>query len=270
MIESLERKQSLASCQQNKKQKPNKENKPMKLNVNAEEYELLDDAIKSEYKQGANGYELTVDGLEDTGALKRAKEHEKERRQKVESELKEIKDQLTLKEDEIIDLRKGAVSKDDVDALERSYKEKLEKSEKEYTGRINDAEGSLRSMLVDNVASKIANEISTVPDLMSGAISARLTTEIVDGKATTRVLDRDGKPSALTVDELKKEFVANEKFSSIIVGSNASGSGAIGSGNGSGASKKFSDMSEADRVSLYKDSPDDYRKLRDQEQTLAQ
>ena len=74
---------------------------------------------------------------------------------------------------------------------------------------------------------KIANEISTVPDLMSGAISARLTTEIVDGKATTRVLDQDGKPSALTVEELKKEFVANEKFSSIIVGSNASGSGAM-------------------------------------------
>ena len=242
----------------------------MKLNVSTDEYELLDDAIKSEYKQGANGYELTVEGLEDTGALKRAKEHEKERRQKVENELKEVKDQLTLKEDEIIDLRKGAVSKDDVEALERSYKEKLEKTSTEYETRINEAEGSLRNMLVDNVATKLANEISTVPDLMSGAISARLTTEIVDGKATTRVLDRDGKPSALTVDELKKEFIANERFSSIIVGSNASGSGAIGSGNGGGAAKKFSEMSEADRVSLYKESPDDYRKLRDQEQTLAQ
>lgn len=253
----------------NEKTKNKQGKQTMKLNVNAEEYELLDDAIKSEYKQGANGYELTVDGLEDTGALKRAKEHEKERRQKVEAELKEIKDQLTSKEDEIIDLRKGAVSKDDVEALERSYKEKLEKSEKEYSGRIQEAEGSLRSMLVDNVATKLANEISTVPELMSGAISARLTTEIVDGKATTRVLDQNGKPSALTVEELKKEFVANEKFSSIIVGSNASGSGAQGSGNGGGAAKKFSEMSEADRVSLYKDSPDEYRKIRDQEQSLA-
>lgn len=253
-----------------KEKTKNKQGKQtMKLNVNAEEYELLDDAIKAEYKKDGDGFSLTVDGLEDTGALKRAKEHEKERRQKVEAELKEIKDQLTTKEDEIIDLRKGAVSKDDVEALERSYKEKLEKSEKEYSGRIQEAEGSLRSMLVDNVATKLANEISTVPELMSGAISARLTTEIVDGKATTRVLDQNGKPSALTVEELKKEFVANEKFSSIIVGSNASGSGAQGSGNGGGAAKKFSEMSEADRVSLYKDSPDEYRKIRDQEQSLA-
>ena len=77
-------------------------------------------------------------------------------------------------------------NKDDVEALERSYKEKLEKTASEYEGRINEAEGSLRNMLVDNVATKLANEISTVPDLMSGAISARLTTEIVDGKALTR------------------------------------------------------------------------------------
>lgn len=241
----------------------------MKLNLTTEEYDSLDESLKNEYKLDGEGYALNVEGLEDTGALKRAKEHEKERRQKVEAELKELKEALTAKEDEIIDLRKGAVSKDDVEALERSYKEKLEKSSKEYEERIGNAEGSLRNMLVDNVATKLANEISTVPDLMSGAIAARLTTEIVDGKATTRVLDQNGNLSALTVDELKKEFIANEKFSSIIVGSNASGSGATGSGNGGGASKKFSDMSEAERVQLYKDSPDDYAKLRDQEQTTV-
>jgi len=238
----------------------------MKLNVTNEEYESLDESLKMIYQKDGDIYKLPIDGLEDTGALKRAKEHEKERRQKAESELKEVKDQLTAKEDEIINLHKGAVSKDDVEALERSYKEKLEKTASEYEGRINEAEGSLRNMLVDNVATKLANEISTVPDLMSGAISARLTTEIVDGKALTRVLDNEGKPSALTVDELKKEFIANEKFSSIIVGSNASGSGAIGSGNGSGASKKLSEMSESEKVTLFKESPDDYRKLRDSEQ----
>ena len=102
----------------------------MKAKITEEEFESLNEAIKSEYQKDGDKYNLTVEGLEDTGALKRAKEHEKERRQKVEAELKKSKDQLTEKEDEIIDLRKGAVSKDDVDALERSYKEKLEKSEK--------------------------------------------------------------------------------------------------------------------------------------------
>lgn len=238
----------------------------MKLKLNTEEYDLLDDSLKTIYQKDGDNYILPIEGMEDTGALKRAKEHEKERRQKAESELKEVKDKLTEKEDEIINLHKGAVSKDDVEALEKSYKEKLEKTAAEYESRISEAEGSLRNMLVDNVATKLANEISTVPDLMSGAISARLTTEIVDGNAVTRVLDQNGKPSALTVDELKKEFIANEKFSSIIVGSNATGSGATGSGNGSGASKKLSEMSEAERVNLFKESPEDYRKLRDSEQ----
>lgn len=241
----------------------------MKAKITEEEFESLNEAIKSEYQKDGDKYNLTVEGLEDTGALKRAKEHEKERRQKVEAELKIAKEKLTEKEDEIINLHKGAVSKDDVDALERSYKEKLEKTETEYKQRLTESEGSLRSMLVDNVATKLANEISTVPDLMSGAISARLTTEVVDGKAITRVLDKDGKPSALTVEELKKEFIANEKFSSIIVGSNATGSGASGSGNGSGASKKLSEMSEGERVKLFQESPEDYRKLRDSEQTTS-
>ena len=99
----------------------------MKLNLTTEEYDSLDESLKNEYTQDGEGFKLSVEGLEDTGALKRAKEHEKERRQKVEAELKELKETLTAKEDEIIDLRKGAVSKDDVEALERSYKEKLEK-----------------------------------------------------------------------------------------------------------------------------------------------
>jgi len=237
----------------------------MKQVLTKEEFDELVEPIKAEYKQQGENYTLNLEGAEDTGALKRAKDHEKERRQKVEAELSELKSQLTAKEDEIIDLRKGAVSKDDVDALEKSYKEKLDKTEKEYQERLTTSESSLKSVLVDNVATKLAAEISTVPDLMAGAIASRLTTEVVDGKTITRVLDNEGKPSALTVDELKKEFIANEKFSSIIVGSKATGSGAMGSGSGVSDTKTFSDMSEKERTDLYQSSPDDYRTLRDSE-----
>jgi len=239
----------------------------MKYTISKTEYEQLEEVIQKQYDAKGDEYQIQLEGVEDTGALKRAKEHEKERRHKAEQELKEVRDKLDSKEQEIMDLRKGAVSKDDVEALEKSYKEKLEDTQKDYEDRLNTSENSLKNLLVDNVANKLATEISTVPDLMANAIATRLTTEVVDGKTITRVLDNEGKPSALTVDELKKEFIANEKFSSIIVGSNASGSGAQGSGNGGGAAKKFSEMSESERIDLYKSSPDDYRTLRDSETT---
>ena len=37
-------------------------------------------------------------------------------------------------------------------------------------------------------------------------LKSRLGVEEVDGKFVTRILDAEGKPTALTVDEFKKEF----------------------------------------------------------------
>ena len=241
----------------------------MKLTITKDEFEAIDSTLQSEYKEEGEGYTLTVEGLEDTGALKRAKEHEVSRRKQAEESLKEIKDRLTAKEDELIEIRKGVIPKDDMDALEKSWKEKLDNQQNDFQQKIQQSESALQSLLVDNVASSMAAEISTVPSLLVPLIKQRLATETADGKTNTRVLDAEGKPTALTVEDLKKEFIANEQLFSIMKGSNASGSGAQGSGNGGGAAKKFSDMSEKDRVDLFKSSPEDYQKIRDAEQTPA-
>jgi len=169
----------------------------------------------------------------------------------------------------LIEIRKGVIPKDDMDALEKSWKEKLDNQQNDFQQKIQQSESALQSLLVDNVASSMAAEISTVPSLLVPLIKQRLATETADGKTNTRVLDAEGKPTALTVEDLKKEFIANEQLFSIMKGSNASGSGAQGSGNGGGAAKKFSDMSEKDRVDLFKSSPEDYQKIRDAEQTPA-
>ena len=42
------------------------------------------------------------------------------------------------------------------------------------------------------------------------------------------VIGQDGKPSALTIDELKAEFTSNPAFAPVIAGSKATGGGASG------------------------------------------
>ncbi|WEM33661.1 head scaffolding protein [Pseudomonas phage PSA-KC1] len=68
-------------------------------------------------------------------------------------------------------------------------------------------------------------------------IKSRLMADFEGDTPVTRVLDKDGKPSALTIDELANEFVANKDFSAIITASKASGGAGKPSQNGGGAPK---------------------------------
>jgi hypothetical protein len=111
------------------------------------------------------------------------------------------------------------------------------------------------------VAQSLASElaVSGSAPLLLPHIARRLKVEIVDGTPITRVLDASGKPSAASVDELKKEFIDNKAFAPVIVGSRASGGGAAGAGGGGGAgTKRFKDLTEAERVALYRESPEKY------------
>ena len=94
-------------------------------------------------------------------------------------------------------------------------------------------------MLVDNVAQSMASKISKAPELILPHIKARLKAEFNEGKAVTRVLDKDGNPSAFGIEDLQKEMVANPAFAPIIIGSKASNSGAENSHGGSGAPGKL-------------------------------
>lgn len=217
----------------------------MALKQILESLDGLHDTIKSEYKKGEDGkFHLDVEGGEDTGALKRAKDHEKSARQKAEQLLQEAQDKLVELSDERDGLLRGAIPKGDVEKLEASWKSKLTTREKELGDQIGGLTSHLNTMLVDNVAQGMAGKISKVPELMLPHIRGRLKAEYVDGRPTTRVLDKDGNPSALTVADLEKELFTNPTFAPIIIGSKASGSGAEGGHGGGGAPSKV-DFSKA-------------------------
>ena len=97
---------------------------------------------------------------------------------------------------------------------------------------------------------------------MVDKIKARLDLEIADGVPITRVLDAAGKPSALSLDDLKKEFVDNKSYAAIIKASDANGGGAGPSSDGNGVpNKKLSEMTATEEAKFANENPTEYQRM---------
>lgn len=193
----------------------------LKKKIDKAAFETLTEAQQALYIEDGEGYKLDVEGDEDTGALKRAKDRESQLRRDAEKKAKELQDQL----DEIES--NNADNSGDVKLLQKSYEAKLEKQKIEYETKVGKLTSSLNTHLVDNAAMAIANKISKSPKLIIPHIKARLKADLEGDSPVTRVLDAEGNVSVTTLAELEAEFVANPDFSAIIIASQSSG----GAGN---------------------------------------
>ena len=202
----------------------------LKKKLTKAEYEKLSEHIKAEYIEDGDGFRLDIDGDEDTGALKRAKDREAQLRRDAEVKLREAQEELDRINGD--DARK----KGDIATLEKSWQKKLEDQKAEYEGKLGKLTSHTKTQLVDNVAQQIASKISNAPALLLPHIKARLAADFEGDAPVTRILDKEGKVSAMTVEELSAEFVANKDFSAIITASKASGgAGKPSNSNGGGA-----------------------------------
>lgn len=240
----------------------------LKHKIDEAAFKKLDKSIQAEYtkdKEG-EGYTLDVEGLEDTGALKRAKEHEAEKRKEAQTALKKVQDDLKAAQDELEEVRsERAKGGDKVAETEKAWKTKLEKREKELQDQITTTQKALQTQMVDSVALSIATELAGEnAELLLPHVTKRLTAEVKEGKAVTKVLGTDGEVSAMTPEELKKEILSSGKFSAVVVaskGSGASGSGSRKGAGGSGAPKKLSEMTATEEAAFARDNPDKYREM---------
>lgn len=65
----------------------------LKLNITKEEYDALNDALKSEYKEADDGYMIQVEGIKtqaDIDAIKKAKDQAKREQKEAQDKLKEL------------------------------------------------------------------------------------------------------------------------------------------------------------------------------------
>ena len=215
----------------------------LKKKLSKAEYEKLFDAIKAEYIEDGDGFRLDIDGDEDTGALKRAKDREVQLRRDAEAKLREAQEELDRINGD--DARK----KGDITTLEKSWQKKLDDTKAEYEGKVSKLTAHTTKTLVDNVATQIATKISNAPALLLPHIKSRLQADFEGDTPITRILDKDGKPSAMTVEELTAEFVANKDFSAIITASKASGGAGKPSNSNGGSAPNNSDK-PADLASM--------------------
>lgn len=209
----------------------------MGLKAKLDSLDGLAEAIAALYTKRGNHYVLDLEDDDPDGAaaLRRAKDHEAGLHKKTKDQLKQATDSLAELQAKLDELEAGkAKGSGDVAALEASYKAKLDKAKADAQARIDALVGGITRNLVDAEATKLASSISKAPSLLMPHIKGRLVAEEVDGQFVVKVLDAAGKPSALTVEDLKQEMLANTEFAPILTASRGSGGGAAGSGGGSG------------------------------------
>ncbi|EIY5055166.1 hypothetical protein ML056_003478 [Klebsiella variicola] len=195
----------------------------LKYKIDKATYDALSDEQKAMYAEAGDGYQMQIEGLPDVTGLE-AKVNELLGEKKSEAEKRRAAE---LAAQQAADEHARAAG--DVTALENSWRQKLTDTEQRYQSQIEGLNGSLNTLLVDNVANTLAVKLAgEAAPVMLPHIKTRLAVEMQDGKPVTRVLDASGKPSALTVDELGAEFSGNKAFAGVIIGSKASGTGGAG------------------------------------------
>ena len=151
----------------------------------------------------------------------------------------------------------------DVEALERSWGEKLAAEVAEREAKLNEYRSMVGSLTVGTAATKLAADVfGQNADIMLPHIQARLSLETADGKPRVRILDAAGNPSAASLEELAAEFRSNPKFAPLVIASRATGGGAHSNGGGAAPMKKFAEMSGDELKKLRADNPGEYDRLR--------
>jgi hypothetical protein len=221
----------------------------MALQNEVDSLEGLPEVIAKEYEKTDSGkFRLKVEGLEDVTGLKK-------NRDKLLEESKAAKDRLKQLEDDLESIkREKAKGSGDMDSVVKSYEEKIAALKNESAALKNESaaqiatlQGQIGQLTAGETATKLAaslarnvkgedgKDYSTV-DVLEPLIRQRLRTDTREGLPVVTVLDRSGKPTALTVDELKAEFINNPAYSPLIAGSKASGAGNHAAGPSGGNS----------------------------------
>lgn len=219
----------------------------------------LDEPSKALYKKDekTGKFHLDVDpaDIPDVGGLKA----------KVQELLDEKKEEQRKARE---NADKAAKAAGDIEALEKSWGERLASETGGLKSEVSKRDAQLAKLTVGRAATEIAAELAVVTNGVSSAkallphIERRLQMEMVGDEVRVRVLDANGKPSAMTIDQLKDEFRNDAVFAPLIQASKAGGSGADGGkGNGGGgAAKSFNDLTEKERTELWRRDPAEFNR----------
>lgn len=237
-----------------------------KFRLTKAQYEALHEEQRKMYKADGEGYKLDLSDEDDPVELKRAKLRETTEA----TTQKKRADDLQIE----FDAYKKANDAGDVNTITRSYEEKLSKQKNDDAAEKTRLTEIARKASIKGESQRIASNLcGENAEAILPHVQSRLDVDLSGDEPIVRVKDKAGKLSALSFDDLEKEFVDNKVFSGIIVASKAKG-GADGKNNKGGSSggagdKAFKDLTEAERVALYKADPEKFKRLSDENIALT-
>jgi hypothetical protein len=234
----------------------------MLYQITKEAFEALSDETKKEYTLDGDSAVLKIEGegaptaealAKAEGKLRIEREHRKNAetaRDTAESRSEKLREDLDK-----------ASGKEEIARIKEEHQTELEKIRADREAEKAEAKEKANAALRKETAESFANDNFTIPNLMVGPFADRLSVEEVDGQPVVRVLDKDGKASALSLNELKQEFLENKDFSSIIKTKAGSGGGANPSGGGGAAQKQLSEMTATEEAQFARENPEAYKEM---------
>ena len=235
------------------------------LTLDAEKHSALDSVLQPFYvKQDDGNYRLDAD-IPSTDGLK-AKTDELLGETKRERELRKAAEDRAnaLEAAQKEAANESARAKGDVEAIEKSYLEQIQKLNEDSTGKVSTLQKQIYDLTVGQAANNLANELSIKGSAIAllPHIQNRLSLEqLEDGQQKIRVLDANGNKTGMTLEDLKQEFRANEAFKPLIAANGASGSGANGANGGAGNKQDPQSMSALERKQLKDSDPAAFARL---------
>lgn len=215
------------------------------LKLTVDTLDGVDESLKALYEPKDGKFSLKVEGIPDVSGLKRKLDELMDESKEAKRKAKEAAEAADRE-------KQAALEKSgDLEAIRKSYEEKIAKLSGEFTTREQSYQQQMQKLTVGQTATTLAAELA-IPGsaaVLLPHVQSRLSMEIRDGVPVVVVLDANGKPSASTIDDLKSELSKSEAFAPIIRASSASGGGAAGGNSGGGASKKATGDLSGDKQS---------------------
>ncbi len=239
----------------------------MRFKINKAEYDALPEALRAEYTENGEDFTLKIEDGPDFEKLERKRSIEAEHRKNAETKLYEAE----KREQKLIDqLKNAGGDSEKIAEIEKKHQAEMQKLRDEREAEQKAAIEQRNLSMINDIASSFINEKFSAPPsiakMVAASFASRLSIEDVDGQQVARVVDAEGKPSIMGVDELKKEFLDNADYSGIIKANAGKGGGASPSQQQRGGAevKKFSEMTATEKAVMAKNDPTQYAAISQQ------
>lgn len=189
----------------------------LKQKLSDTEFVALNDVLKAEYRKDDDKgvyFLITDEAQELTNALKRMKAENEGNADLVIAINKQLAE---AKED-------AARKSGDIVAIENSWKAKAKAQKEADEAEKKQLMQAAKDGYLNSLLTPLVGKFALPEKHMRRDFEERIEVVFENGRPVHRVLDKDGKVSALTIDDLEKEFFADTNYSKYIIASKASGS----------------------------------------------